>query len=88
MSAQHGIELWVRDTGSGVDDVEKESIFDRFTRGEATRDDEGFGLGLSIVSAIAGTHGGTVSVDDAPGGGAIFTLTLPVHRKDDTWPAS
>ncbi|MGI8901612.1 MAG: sensor histidine kinase, partial [Nocardioides sp.] len=88
VTAQHGIELWVRDTGSGVDDDEKERIFDRFTRGQASRDDEGFGLGLSIVTAIAGTHGGTISVSDAPGGGAIFTLTLPVHRKDDAWPAS
>ncbi|CAN5236762.1 HAMP domain-containing sensor histidine kinase [soil metagenome] len=88
VTPQHGVELWVRDTGSGVSDGEKHRIFDRFTRGQDTRDDEGFGLGLSIVSAIASTHGGTISVNDAPGGGALFTLALPLHRKDDTWPAS
>ena len=76
VTPQHGIELWVRDTGSGVDDVEKESIFDRFTRGEATRDDEGFGLGLSIVAAVAASHRGNVQARNSLDGGLEITVEL------------
>lgn len=83
-----GVRLWVRDSGSGVDDADKAHIFDRFSRARVPDDDEGFGLGLSIVAAIARAHGGSVRVDDAPGRGAVFTLVLPHRRKDDTWPAS
>ncbi|HET6654219.1 MAG TPA: HAMP domain-containing sensor histidine kinase [Nocardioides sp.] len=82
------LRLWVRDTGPGVADDAKTQIFDRFSRDRVRDDDEGFGLGLSIVAAIARAHGGTARVDDAPGGGAVFTLVLPLSRKDDTWPAS
>ncbi|MGZ8736972.1 MAG: sensor histidine kinase, partial [Nocardioides sp.] len=84
------LQLWVRDTGPGVADEDKQRIFDRFARGPLpeAEDDDGFGLGLSIVSAIARAHGGTVDVADAPAGGALFTLTLPLHRKDEPWPAS
>ncbi len=57
----------------------RRSIFDRFSRDRVRADDEGFGLGLSIVAAIARAHGGTARVDDAPGGGAVFTLVLPAH---------
>ena len=83
-----GLRLWVRDTGPGVADEAKTQIFDRFSRDRVRDDDEGFGLGLSIVAAIARAHGGTTRVDDAPGGGAVFTLVLPAPRKDDTWPGS
>ena len=88
VTAAHGLHLWVRDTGHGVDDADKERIFRRFARGPVTDEDEGFGLGLSIVSAIARAHDGSVSVDDAPGGGALFTIMLPVHPKEDAWPGS
>jgi signal transduction histidine kinase len=83
-----GVRLWVRDSGRGVADEAKQHIFDRFSRDRVRDDDEGFGLGLSIVAAIARAHGGASRVDDAPGGGAVFTLTLPLTRKDETWPAS
>ena len=48
--------------------------------------DEGFGLGLSIVRAIALAHRGTVSVEDADPPGALFVITLPLQ--EDPWPAS
>jgi two-component system OmpR family sensor kinase len=85
---ERGARLWVRDTGCGVADEDKSHIFDRFSRARVREDDDGFGLGLSIVAAIARAHGGTVRVDDAPGRGAVFTLVLPHRRKDDPWPAS
>jgi two-component system OmpR family sensor kinase len=68
------VELWVRDTGPGVDPAVRDEVFERFTR--ATRDDDGFGLGLSIVRAIAEAHGGEVVLDDTATG-ATFRLRLP-----------
>ena len=58
----------MRDTGHGIADADKDRIFDRFARGAVSADDEGFGLGLSIVAAIAHAHGGTVHAEDATGG--------------------
>lgn len=68
------LALWVRDTGSGVPAALKATVFERFQRGE--RSDDGFGLGLSIVMAIAHAHGGDVSLDDTPSG-ATFRLRIP-----------
>lgn len=68
------LELWVRDTGTGVDPAVRTQIFERFAR--AGDDDEGFGLGLSIVSAIAEAHGGEVMLDDTTTG-ATFRLRIP-----------
>lgn len=67
------LELWVRDTGPGVDPGLP--IFERFARGN--HNDEGFGLGLSIVRAIAEAHGGEVMLDDTATG-ATFRLRLPI----------
>ena len=63
--------LWVRDTGPGVPAEHREQIFERFGRSAVPEEDEGFGLGLSIVRAIARAHGGRVTLDDAsaPRGG-------------------
>jgi signal transduction histidine kinase len=84
--------IWVRDTGPGVALADRELIFERFGRSRVPDSDEGFGLGLSIVKAIAAGHGGTVSIEDAPGGGARFVLTLPLRQphpeETPPWPAS
>jgi two-component system OmpR family sensor kinase len=69
------VVLTVTDDGPGIPDELRERIFERFTRG--TGDSGGsFGLGLSIVRAVAESHEGTVAL--APGeGGARFVVTLP-----------
>ena len=91
------VRLWVRDTGPGVPPADREQIFERFGRSAVAEYDEGFGLGLSIVRAIAVAHGGTVEVVDAQPRGARFVITLPARRtpSDATqvlegrpWPAS
>jgi len=70
-------ELTVSDDGPGVPQAEREAIFRRLYRGDASRSQQGLGLGLSLAKAVVESHGGTVSVGDAPGGGARFTVSLP-----------
>lgn len=72
-----GAELAVIDSGPGVAPAEREAIFRRLYRSDASRSQRGLGLGLSMVKAIVEAHRGTVAVDDAPGGGARFTVRLP-----------
>jgi two-component system sensor histidine kinase MprB len=78
-----GGEVTVRDHGAGVAAADAPHVFDRFYRGAGARDRPGSGLGLAIVRQVAEAHGGTVSVEDAPGGGALFRLTLPWRRVDE-----
>jgi two-component system sensor histidine kinase MprB len=68
----------VRDHGPGVPEEDKPHVFDRFYRGASSRGRPGSGLGLAIVRQAAEAHGGSVEVGDAPGGGAVFRLRLPV----------
>lgn len=83
------LRLWVRDTGPGVPEHHRTAIFERFGRGDVRPGDEGFGLGLSIVRAIAEAHGGTVTVGDAHPPGAHFELVLPTDSEETSpWPRS
>jgi signal transduction histidine kinase len=73
------VQLVVDDDGPGIPPADRARVFDRFTRldeGRA-RDAGGVGLGLSMVKAIVERHGGSVTVDDAPLGGARFVVELP-----------
>jgi signal transduction histidine kinase len=79
-----GVELVVEDEGPGVPDEEKEWIFEPFRQGssEAT----GSGVGLALVARFAELHGGRAWVQDRPGGGASFHVTLaadPAERRID-----
>jgi two-component system, OmpR family, sensor kinase len=71
--------LWVRDEGPGVAAADRERIFDRYARAEATprQTRDGAGLGLSIVSAIAEAHGGSIELDSRDGVGSTFTIVIP-----------
>lgn len=71
------LQLWVRDTGPGVAPEEAEKIFERFGRAAIGRGDEGSGLGLSIVRAIAEAHHGRVVLHSTPGSGATFVIEIP-----------
>ena len=79
VTCAHGV-LTVRDHGPGVDESDREHIFDRFYRAPGARGRPGSGLGLAIVAQVARDEGGTVSVHQAEGGGALFRFTLPVSE--------
>ncbi|MGL5859507.1 MAG: ATP-binding protein [Angustibacter sp.] len=68
----------VDDAGPGVDDQDRERIFERFYRAGSRGSRQGTGLGLSLVAETAHAHGGSVWCTNKPGGGARFVLRLPV----------
>ena len=70
----------VADDGDGVPESDRERIFERFVRLDEARarDDGGAGLGLAIARDVATRHSGTLTVHDAPTGGALFALRLPL----------
>jgi signal transduction histidine kinase len=67
------IAIHVDDTGPGVAESVRDRIFEPFFTTKAS----GSGLGLSIVHAIVAQHGGTITVEEAPSGGARFSIRLP-----------
>ena len=69
-------EVVVRDHGPGIAADDAAHVFDRFWRASSARHLPGSGLGLSIVKDVAEKHGGSVTLDTAPGGGARFRLRL------------
>lgn len=73
--------LSVTDTGPGVPPDQRALIFERFRQadGTDTRLHDGIGLGLAIVRELVELHRGRAWVDDAPGGGARFSVVLPRH---------
>ncbi|MBI2704261.1 MAG: HAMP domain-containing histidine kinase [Actinobacteria bacterium] len=68
----------VTDHGDGLDDVALAQVFDRFWRADEARVGTGAGLGLAIVAGIAAEHGGSASAVNHDGGGAVFTIRLPL----------
>jgi two-component system sensor histidine kinase MprB len=74
----------VRDHGSGVAEADLPYVFDRFYRGASSRGQQGSGLGLAIVRQVAEQHGGSISVANAPDGGAVFTMLVPALPQDES----
>ncbi len=66
----------VRDHGPGIAQEDLPYVFDRFYRAAAARNLPGSGLGLAIVRQVATSHGGSVSAENAPDGGAVFRLQV------------
>lgn len=79
-----GAVLEVTDTGPGVPDEEREAIWERFYQGRAGKARPGSGIGLAVVKELVAAHGGTVSLESPPGGGAKFTVRLPVSAREAT----
>jgi signal transduction histidine kinase len=77
------VVLSVVDRGPGVPPGERTQIFERFYRADPTRNKPGLGLGLPIVRGLVDACGGSVWVEDAPGGGAAFRVALRVNTADE-----
>jgi signal transduction histidine kinase len=70
------VSVAVADGGPGIPREQRDQVFERYWRGRgASR--QGVGLGLFIVKSLIDAHGGRISVEDAPGGGATFVFILP-----------
>ncbi len=76
---QRDVIIEVEDNGPGIPRDQHEQIWDPFWTTKA--EGEGTGLGLSVVHGIVSDHGGTISLEDAPGSGARFIVRLPVARE-------
>lgn len=70
--------LRVRDHGPGIPEEDRQRIFEPFERLTMATTEDGAGLGLYIVREIVLAHGGRIAVDSAPGGGAVFSVHLPL----------
>jgi len=75
--------LRVHDDGPGIDPAVRDSVFERFARGDRSRARQtgGTGLGLSIARAIVDAHGGTITVASEPGD-TTFEVRLPARPED------
>jgi two-component system sensor histidine kinase KdpD len=71
----------VSDRGPGISPNEQELLFEKFYRGDQTKTG-GLGLGLSIARGFVEAHGGTVTAETRPGGGARFIIKLPARMAD------
>ncbi|GHF30339.1 two-component sensor histidine kinase [Kitasatospora xanthocidica] len=79
--------LEVADAGPGLTEEQAQRVFDRFFRVDASRSRDnggGAGLGLAIATALTRAHGGTLTLDTAPGEGATFRVELPDHGDRDS----
>lgn len=74
------LKFSVADRGSGIPAQDRQNIFRRFIRLDGNDNTQyGIGLGLAVVKTIVESHGGTVGLDERPGGGSIFWFTIPLE---------
>lgn len=78
----HHHQIAIRDNGIGFDEKDLEQIFLPFNRLHGRLEFEGAGMGLAICRRIVERHKGSLTATSTPGGGAIFTITLPIKQSD------
>lgn len=81
VSADGAVRFEVADTGPGIPEPYRATVFDKFVRVPGAVSG-GAGLGLSICREIVEAHGGKIGVEPTPGGGATFWVTLPASRRE------
>jgi two-component system sensor histidine kinase KdpD len=77
LQSNGAVDVTVRNSGSTIPEAERPRVVERFYRGSRARNVPGTGMGLTIVQQIAQAHGGTLSLESAPGTGTAFTISLP-----------
>lgn len=84
-TAEEWAVLQVTDAGPGIAEQDLPHIFERFYKASTSRTrSENSGLGLAITAENVRLHGGRLRAANAPGGGAVFTAELPLHRETRT----
>lgn len=78
--AQGLLSIHVSDTGCGMNEQEKERVFQAFTRLKSAQGQEGFGLGLSITRKLVELLSGSIHIDSSPGYGSTFSIILPLSE--------
>lgn len=78
------LQVWVEDTGSGIEEADQQRIFDEFqrVRQKTTIQPKGAGLGLAVCKRLAYLLGGSIHVESTPNQGSTFTLVLPFHESE------
>jgi PAS domain S-box-containing protein len=74
------VMIAIDDRGLGVQEEEREAVFELFNRGYSPAGVPGAGIGLSLVAQFAAVHGGRAWIEDHPGGGASFRVRLPLQQ--------
>jgi len=80
---EDALQFSVSDTGPGIPEEDLTRVFDRFFRSDPSRSwghVQGQGLGLAIAAWVVHEHGGRIQASNHPGGGAVFTVTLPKNH--------
>lgn len=75
--SDNAVEIAVADHGPGIPKGYEEKLFEKFYQTRHETAQSGVGLGLAICRAIVEVHGGNIRAQNRPGGGAVFTFTLP-----------
>lgn len=72
------LKISLEDSGSGIEEEDREKIFELFYRTDRGRNSRGMGIGLASVKTIVEDHNGTVHCEKSPADGTVFTITLPL----------
>lgn len=80
---EESIQVFVSDTGCGMDEKTVEHIFDKFYQGDSSHSTEGNGLGLALVKRIVQLENGFITVESTPEEGSCFVVTLPKAEKKE-----
>jgi signal transduction histidine kinase len=81
-----GVCVIIRDSGSGISDLDKSTIFESFRKGENAKGTKGLGLGLALSRHLLSLHGGSIELDSKLGTGTTVTITMP--RRPPVSPAN
>ena len=80
---QNQLEIKVADRGPGIPPEERTKVFDEFYRKDVGERRGGTGLGLAIARAIVTAHGGSMRIEETPGGGTTVGFRLPLTATSD-----